>query len=73
MHIILPLKHVQIPGADGRAGMATIVDVDNSLDLTHVAKSLSESLPPYAQPVFLRIAKKIDMTSKTKTLKFCVV
>lgn len=71
MHIILPLNHVQIPGADGRAGMATIVDDDNSLDLKQVANSLNESLPAYAQPVFLRIAKKIDMTSKI--LKFCLL
>jgi hypothetical protein len=52
--------------------MATIVDADNSLDLAQVAKSLNESLPAYAQPVFLRIAKKIDMTSKTCYLKFDV-
>jgi len=43
--------------------MATIVDVDNTLDLDDFARSLALSLPPYAQPIFLRIARKIDITS----------
>ncbi|XP_065331791.1 long-chain fatty acid transport protein 4-like [Cloeon dipterum] len=61
---------VEIPQSDGRAGMATIVDADSSLNLDELAKALSSSLPSYAQPIFLRIAQKIDMTSTFKLKKF---
>jgi len=54
----------QIAGTDGKAGMATIVDMDDSLDVNELGKDLALYLPAYAQPMFLRIAKKIDMTSK---------
>ena len=53
---------VGIPGTDGKAGMAAIVDPDNSLDLNILAEKLSTELPAYARPMFLRILKQIDMT-----------
>ncbi|XP_059473043.1 long-chain fatty acid transport protein 1-like [Neocloeon triangulifer] len=60
---------VEILGTDGRAGMATIVDSDSTLDLDALAKSLARLIPSYAQPIFLRIAKNIDMTSTFKLKK----
>ena len=45
---------VEIPGADGRAGMAAIV-VDDGFDFGAFAEHLSRRLPVYACPVFIRI------------------
>lgn len=45
--------------------MATIVDADDTLDVSELGKALASDLPPYAMPIFLRVAKKIDMTSES--------
>src|SRR5207245_2140076 len=45
---------VAVPGAEGRAGMATIVAGDG-LDLAAFRTHLADRLPDYAQPVFLRV------------------
>ncbi|KAF4524074.1 hypothetical protein B566_EDAN013022 [Ephemera danica] len=42
---------VEVPGAEGRAGMATILDADHTIDLSVLGKSVAKSLPPYAQPI----------------------
>jgi hypothetical protein len=44
--------------------MATIVDADDTLDISDLGKALAVDLPHYAMPIFLRVAKKIDMTSE---------
>jgi solute carrier family 27 (fatty acid transporter), member 1/4 len=44
--------------------MATIVDTDHTLNVSELGKALAVDLPHYAMPIFLRVAKKIDMTSK---------
>ncbi|MEM7459794.1 MAG: long-chain-acyl-CoA synthetase [Pseudomonadota bacterium] len=59
---------VSIPGTDGRAGMAAIttkgdVDFDNLYDW------LSEHLPKYAIPVFIRIQKDAETTGTFKYRK----
>jgi fatty-acyl-CoA synthase len=56
---------VAIPGADGRAGMATIV-ADLELDLAAIRKHLSIRLPSYARPLFLRFRNDIDVTGTFK-------
>ncbi len=56
---------VEIPGADGRAGMATIV-IDGDLDLAALRDHLIGRLPGYARPVFLRIQQEIEVTSTFK-------
>ncbi|CAB3361053.1 Hypothetical predicted protein [Cloeon dipterum] len=61
---------VEIPNTDGKAGMATIVDADDTVDISKLGKSLAKYLPPYAQPIFVRLAKKIDVTSTFKLKKF---
>ena len=63
---------VQIPGRDGRAGMAAIVAKDN-LNLTALHDYLAQQLPEYARPVFLRIRKDNDVTSTFKQKKINLV
>ena len=53
---------VQVPGRDGRAGMAAIVARD-TLDLPLLHDYLAAQLPEYARPVFLRIRQEIDVTA----------
>jgi fatty-acyl-CoA synthase len=59
---------VIIPGADGRAGMATLV-ADGELDLKALQAHLSERLPEYACPLFLRIRNNLDVTATFKYTK----
>ena len=60
---------VEVPGADGRAGMAALT-LSRAIDLTgpefyhHV-----EQLPAYARPVFLRVIGEIEMTGTFKVRK----
>ncbi len=59
---------VQVASHDGRAGMAALVARDN-LNLTALHEYLAGQLPEYAQPVFLRIRKDIDVTTTFKQKK----
>jgi len=56
---------VQIPGADGRAGMATIV-ADGEVDFAALRSHLISRLPGYARPLFLRIQPQLQVTSTFK-------
>ncbi|NWI15875.1 S27A4 protein, partial [Crypturellus soui] len=58
---------VEIPGTEGKAGMAAIADPENSCDLASFAAELRKALPTYAQPIFLRFLHEV---SKTSTFKF---
>ena len=62
---------VEIPGTDGRAGMAalTLQDGVDTLDLDRFSEFVKENLPSYAVPVFLRIQPDIDVTGTFKMLK----
>ena len=44
--------------------MATIVDEAGNLDLESLYKALQKSLPPYARPVFIRLASSVDTTGE---------
>ncbi|GAB5451706.1 MAG: long-chain-acyl-CoA synthetase [Halioglobus sp.] len=62
---------VEIPGTDGRAGMAAVVlrnDVAE-LDTASFSRFVSDQLPPYARPVFLRIQPEIGTTTTFKMVK----
>src|SRR5665213_1654970 len=59
---------VEIPGADGRAGMTAIV-IDNGFDLHEFAEHLSRRLPVYARPVVIRICTSLDSTETFKQKK----
>ncbi len=62
---------VEVPGADGRAGMAalTLAEGVESLDLEAFSAFVNENLPSYARPVFLRIQPDIDVTGTFKMIK----
>jgi fatty-acyl-CoA synthase len=59
---------VQIPGHDGRAGMAAVV-CTNGCDLQGLRAHLVAHLPDYARPLFLRIGSDIEVTSTFKQKK----
>ena len=59
---------VEIPGYDGRAGIAAIV-VDGNFDFKCLADHLVRRLPTYAHPLFLRISASLDSTETFKQKK----
>jgi fatty-acyl-CoA synthase len=59
---------VNIPGSDGKAGMAAL-STDRDLNLENLYQSLSSSLPANAQPIILRIKKEIEITGTFKHRK----
>ncbi|CAL4059398.1 unnamed protein product, partial [Meganyctiphanes norvegica] len=60
---------VEVPGAEGRAGMAAILDPEDNLDLKLLHDGLTKALPSYARPLFIRIVKELDMTGTYKLKK----
>jgi fatty-acyl-CoA synthase len=56
---------VTIAGADGRAGMAALI-VDAAFDLVAFRAMLSDRLPAFARPVFLRLLAGLAMTATFK-------
>ena len=62
---------VEIPGTDGRAGMAAInlAEGVQELDLAAFSEFARQQLPAYAVPVFLRIQGDIDVTGTFKMVK----
>ncbi len=63
---------VAVPGADGRAGMATLV-VDDAFDLVALQAVSESHLPAYARPVFLRLQPQIEITGTFKYRKVDLV
>ncbi|MBI4275846.1 MAG: long-chain-acyl-CoA synthetase [Rhizobiales bacterium] len=59
---------VNIPGHDGRAGMAAVVCA-GECDLLGLRTHLVTHLPDYARPLFLRISSDIEVTSTFKQKK----
>lgn len=59
---------VEIPGRDGRAGMAAIV-VDDAFDREGLRAHLDAALPAYARPLFLRLSANIEVTETFKHKK----
>ena len=62
---------VEIPKADGRAGMASLVLTEglDTLDIESFSNHVNEHLPAYARPVFLRIQSEMDTTGTFKMVK----
>jgi fatty-acyl-CoA synthase len=56
---------VEMPWADGRAGMASVV-VRPEFDLAAFRKRLEGLLADYARPVFLRVRDTIEATATFK-------
>jgi len=70
---------VEVAGNEGKAGMVAIPAVEtqdmsdsqqqNSIDLVNFHKQLTDKLPAYARPLFVRFVEKIDMTATYKLKK----
>ena len=59
---------VTVAGCEGRAGMAALVDTDN-VDMDTLARAVTDKLPVYARPYFLRLTPKLDITGTYKLKK----
>lgn len=57
---------VQVPGTEGRAGMAALVVGDGRFDASEFARFVDRELPSYARPLFLRIVSELTTTSTLK-------
>jgi acyl-CoA synthetase (AMP-forming)/AMP-acid ligase II len=61
---------VEIPGTDGRAGMAALTLKDiNDFDTAAFSRHLHEKLPAYAVPIFIRIREQEEITGTFKYRK----
>ncbi|XP_074386352.1 long-chain fatty acid transport protein 1 isoform X3 [Zonotrichia albicollis] len=60
---------VEIPGVEGRAGMAAIADPGARVDVPALYPALCPLLPPYARPVFIRLTAQLDSTCTFKLQK----
>ena len=64
---------VEIPGTDGRAGMAAIDLAEGrtlaNMDLAGLSTHIRMNLPVYAQPIFIRILKELPTTTTHKLQK----
>ncbi|XP_029033779.1 long-chain fatty acid transport protein 4 [Osmia bicornis bicornis] len=60
---------VEVPGAEGKAGMAAIYDPDYSLNIKEMAEGVKKSLPSYARPLFVRVLSELPMTGTFKLKK----
>ena len=63
---------VQVPGMDGRAGMAAIT-ASETCDLAGLHAWMRERLPDYAVPVFLRLQREAETTGTFKYRKVDLV
>jgi fatty-acyl-CoA synthase len=63
---------VKVGDLDGRAGMAGLV-VEPDFDPNALAAHIAQRLPPYAQPVFLRLLPQIAVTGTFKYRKVDLV
>lgn len=60
---------VSVPGTDGRAGAAAIVDPEKTVNLADFLKEVSDCLPKYAIPVFIRLVNEVELTGTFKLQK----
>ncbi len=63
---------VEVPGADGRAGMASLV-VDSDFDLRSLHAAVRRELAPYARPLFIRLQQEMQITGTFKHRKIDLV
>ena len=63
---------VDVPGCDGKAGMAAVVS-RHGLDVAGLARHLAERLPAYARPVFIRLSAELSRTETFKPTKQALV
>jgi fatty-acyl-CoA synthase len=63
---------VEVPGADGRAGMASLV-VDSDFELQSLHGRLEGELASYARPLFIRLQQQMEITGTFKHRKLDLV
>ena len=56
---------VEIPGTEGRAGMAVIQEAATALEPGQLFTKLSDKLPTYARPMFVRFVKELSKTGES--------
>lgn len=61
---------VEIPGQEGRAGMVSIAESPERIDLTNLNKRILEEIPSYARPLFIRFTPELDHTGKFNLTKY---
>ncbi|XP_078572775.1 long-chain fatty acid transport protein 2-like [Branchiostoma floridae x Branchiostoma japonicum] len=65
---------VKVPGQDGRAGMASIIPLPGQKpDFRRWYRYVAAKLPTYAQPLFLRLTREIQVTGTFKHQKAALV
>jgi fatty-acyl-CoA synthase len=61
---------VEVPGTDGRAGMAAVVlNEGQQFDGVSLAETVYERLPGYAAPLFVRVVDSLEQTPTFKSKK----
>ncbi|NWR63166.1 S27A1 protein, partial [Bucorvus abyssinicus] len=60
---------VEVPGVEGKAGMAAIADPKAKVNPNVLFQELQKVLPPYARPIFLRLLPQVDTTGTFKIQK----
>jgi citronellyl-CoA synthetase len=64
---------VEIPGTDGRAGMASVVFRDSpdisTINLASISEHIIKNLPGYARPIFIRVLDDLPTTTTHKLQK----
>jgi acyl-CoA synthetase (AMP-forming)/AMP-acid ligase II len=64
---------VEVPGREGRAGMAAVVLEDGArFDGEALARHVDAALPPYARPVFIRVRSSLETTATLKLAKLAL-
>ncbi|XP_077862356.1 LOW QUALITY PROTEIN: long-chain fatty acid transport protein 6-like [Saccoglossus kowalevskii] len=64
---------VNVPGYDGKAGMAAVILSDQHVNLQEMYSFLSSRLPMYSCPRFIRITKELVITGTYKYTKLDLV
>ena len=63
---------VTVEGMEGRAGMAALV-VGPEFDIKAFGDQVARDLPPYAQPLFVRVMPALETTGTFKTRKLDLI
>ncbi|XP_015795361.1 long-chain fatty acid transport protein 4 [Tetranychus urticae] len=68
-HVDCVVYGVEIPGCEGRAGMAAILDPEDKVDLKDLLAEMKKVLPNYSIPVFVRKCQRFTQTGTFKLPK----
>lgn len=60
---------VEIAGCEGKAGMATILDPNRTINLDNLSQELRKVLPAFSVPLFIRIVQHLEITGTFKLPK----